>query len=225
MTIAHRCPGQMHVEAAGCRDRHQRVAAGDAHRDRLDNLAGIDAERPRLIDRGIGLLVRDGLERDAVGFEMLRYLRHHPTPFAGEPSITRIRPRDPGQLPARRGRPAGAWAPARLGRSARRRFGGPACDRSPNTCSWRCAVGLCRRRTEPPILRPPGWRLRSGSVHSVWRAVQSPSVGVRLAPVRGAYRPVSSRGPLRPRRASRGRTRSGPGWPQSRRLRPGRAGE
>src|SRR6476646_4559441 len=70
----------MHVEAAGCRDRHQGIAAGDAHRDRLENLAGMDSERPGLGDRGVGLLVRDGLERDAVGLEMLCYLRHHPTP-------------------------------------------------------------------------------------------------------------------------------------------------
>src|SRR5947207_12371687 len=70
----------MHVEAAGCRDRHQGIAARDAHRDRLENLAGIDAERPGLSDRGVALLVRDGLERDAAGCEMLRYLRHHLTP-------------------------------------------------------------------------------------------------------------------------------------------------
>jgi hypothetical protein len=68
----------MRVEAAGCRDRDQRIAARDAHRDRLDNLAGIDAERPRLGDRGVGLLVHDALERDAVGLEIVRYLRHHP---------------------------------------------------------------------------------------------------------------------------------------------------
>src|SRR5438876_5662969 len=103
MTIAHRCLDQMHVEATGCRDRHQGIAASDAHRDRLENLAGVDAERPRLGDRGAGLLVRDGLERDAVGLEMLRYLRHHPTPhLAREPSITRLRPRGPWQLPDRR---------------------------------------------------------------------------------------------------------------------------
>ena len=71
MTIAHRCLDQMHVEAAGCRDRHQGIAARDAHRDRLENLAGLDAERPRLVDRGVGLLVRDGLERDAVGLQMV----------------------------------------------------------------------------------------------------------------------------------------------------------
>src|SRR5215475_9561136 len=81
MTIAHRRLDEMHVEAAGCRDRHQGIAASDAHRDRLEDLAGIDAERPRLVDRGVGPLVRDGLERDAAGLEMLRYLRHHPTPF------------------------------------------------------------------------------------------------------------------------------------------------
>src|SRR2546421_4358071 len=86
MTIAHRRLDQMHVEAAGCRDRHQGIAARDAHRDRLENLAGIDAERPRLGDRGAGLLVRDVLERDAAGLEMLRYLRHHPAPhLAREP--------------------------------------------------------------------------------------------------------------------------------------------
>src|SRR3974377_905708 len=96
MTIAHRRLGGMAVQGAGCRGRHQGIAASDAHRDRFENLAGIDAERPRLGDRGVGLLVRDGLERDAVGFEMLRYLRHHPTPrFATEPSITRIRPPRP----------------------------------------------------------------------------------------------------------------------------------
>src|SRR2546429_2554945 len=78
MAIAHRCLDEMHVEAAGCRDRHQGIAARDAHRDRLENLAGVDAERPRLGDRGAGLLVGDGREPDAVGFEMLRYLRHHP---------------------------------------------------------------------------------------------------------------------------------------------------
>src|SRR5712675_2870160 len=104
MTIAYCCLDEMHVEAAGCRDRHQGIAARDAHRDRLENLAGIDAERPGLADRGVGLLVRDGLERDAAGLEMLRYLRHHLAPhLAGEPIITRIRPRGPGQLPARRG--------------------------------------------------------------------------------------------------------------------------
>jgi hypothetical protein len=109
MTIAHRCLDEMHVEATGRRDRHQGIAARDTHRDRLENLAGIDAERPRLGDRGVGLLVRDGLEWDAMGFEMLRYLPHHPTPhLAREPSITRIRPRDPWRLSARRGRPAAA---------------------------------------------------------------------------------------------------------------------
>src|SRR5215471_10754604 len=81
MMIAHRRLHEMHVEAAGCRDRHEGIAASDAYRDRLENLAGVDAERPRLGDRGVRLLVRDGLERDAVSFEMLRYLRHHPTPF------------------------------------------------------------------------------------------------------------------------------------------------
>src|SRR2546423_629110 len=118
MTIARRCLDEMHVEAAGCRDRHQGVAARDAHRDRLENLAGIDAEGPGLGDRGVGLLVRDVLERDAVGLEMLCYLRHHPAPhLAGEPIITRIRPRDPGQLPARRGRMiAGSLRPSRPGR-------------------------------------------------------------------------------------------------------------
>src|SRR5438876_44244 len=80
MTIADRCLDEVHVEAAGCRDRHQGIAARDAHRDRLENLAGIDAERPGLSDRGVALLVRDGLERDAAGCEMLRYLRHHLTP-------------------------------------------------------------------------------------------------------------------------------------------------
>jgi hypothetical protein len=98
MAIAHRCLDEMHVEATGCRDRHQGVAARDAHRDRLENLAGVNAEGPGLGDRGVGLLVRDVLERDAVGFEMLRYLRHHPAPhLAGEPIITRIRPRGPWQ--------------------------------------------------------------------------------------------------------------------------------
>src|SRR6516162_8898194 len=93
MTIAHRCPGEMHVEPAGCRDRHQGITARDAHRDRLENLAGIDAERSRLGDRGVGLLVRDVLEGDAAGLEVLRYLRHHRTPsLAREPSIARIRP-------------------------------------------------------------------------------------------------------------------------------------
>src|SRR6516162_10886201 len=101
MTIAHRCLHEAHVEAAGCRDRHQRIAACDPHRDRLENLAGVDAERPGLGDRGAGLLVRDGLERDAAGLEMLRYLRHHAAPhLAGEPIITRMPPRDPWQLPA-----------------------------------------------------------------------------------------------------------------------------
>src|SRR5436189_6260488 len=96
MTIADRCLDEVHVEAAGCRDRHQGIAARDAHRDRLENLAGIDAERPRLADRGVGLLVRDELERDAAGFEMLRYLHHHRAPhLAGEPSITPIRPSRP----------------------------------------------------------------------------------------------------------------------------------
>src|SRR5207244_6278604 len=71
---------------------------------RLENLAGVDAERPGLADRGVGLLVHDGLERHAAGLEMLCYLRHHPTPhLAGEPIITPIRPRGPWQLPARRG--------------------------------------------------------------------------------------------------------------------------
>src|SRR6266700_2377948 len=105
MTIAHRCLDEVHVEATGCRDRHQGIAARDAHRDRLENLAGIDAERPRLVDRGVGLLVRDGLEPDAVGLEILSYLRHRPAPhLAGEPSITRMRPCGPWQLPARPGR-------------------------------------------------------------------------------------------------------------------------
>src|SRR5215475_4171280 len=102
MTIAHRFLDEMHIKAAGCRDRHQGIAASDAHRDRLDNLAGIDAQRPRLVDRGVGLLVRDGLERDAVGLKMLRYLRHHPPPFAREPSITRTRPRGPWRFPGGR---------------------------------------------------------------------------------------------------------------------------
>src|SRR5262249_47867998 len=65
-----------------CRDRHQGIAARGAYRDRLDNLAGIDAERPRLVDRGVGLPVRDGLERDTMGFEILRYPRHHPNPLS-----------------------------------------------------------------------------------------------------------------------------------------------
>src|SRR5438477_6920546 len=117
MTIAHRCLDQMHVEATGCRDRHQGIAASDAHRDRLENLAGIDAKRPRLGDRGVGLLVRDGLERDAVRLEMLRYLRHHPAPhLAREPSITWIRPRDPWQLSARPGA-GGRMIADSLGRS------------------------------------------------------------------------------------------------------------
>src|SRR6516164_10986671 len=115
MMIAYRCLDEMHVEAAGCRDRHQGIAASDAHRDRFEDLAGIDAERPRFGDRGVGLLVRDGLERDAVGLKMLCYLRHHPTPLvAREPSITRVHPRDPWQFPVRQGRPAGAWARAQV---------------------------------------------------------------------------------------------------------------
>ena len=68
MAIAHRCLDEMHVEATGCRDRHQGVAARDAHRDRLENLAGVNAEGPGLGDRGVGLLVRDGLERDGAAF-------------------------------------------------------------------------------------------------------------------------------------------------------------
>src|SRR6266481_5739708 len=121
MGVAYRCLDQVHVEATGCRDRHQGIAARDAHRDRLENLAGIDAEGPRLGDRGVGLQVRDGRERDAAGLEMLRYPRHHPAPhLAGEPSITRIRPRGPGQLPARRGGRgrmiAGSLRPSRPGR-------------------------------------------------------------------------------------------------------------
>jgi len=52
--------------------------------------------------------VRDGRERDAVGLEMLGYLCHHPTPSSrqGKPGMTRMRPGDPWQFPARRGRPA-----------------------------------------------------------------------------------------------------------------------
>src|SRR5689334_13567028 len=100
MTIARRCLDEVHVEVTGCRDRHQGIAARDAHRDRLQDLAGTDAERPRLGDRGVGLLVRDGLERDAAGLEMLRYLRHHPPPLSPQvTSITRILRRDPWQLP------------------------------------------------------------------------------------------------------------------------------
>src|SRR5690242_4886494 len=121
MGVAYRCLDEVHVEATGCRDRHQGIAARDAHRDRLENLAGVDAERPGLGDRGVGLLVRDGLERNAVGFEMLCYLRHHPAPhLAGEPIITPIRPRGPWQLPACRGGRgrmiAGSLRPSRPGR-------------------------------------------------------------------------------------------------------------
>src|SRR5215468_11563162 len=107
MTVVHRCLDEMHVEAAGCRDRHQGIAASDAHRDRLDNLAGIDAQRPRLVDRGVGLLVRDGLERDAVGLKMLRYLRHHPPPFRQGTEHNADTPSRPMAVPER---PAGAWA-------------------------------------------------------------------------------------------------------------------
>src|SRR5215467_3120444 len=122
MTVAHRCLDQVHVEAAGCRDRHQGIAAGDAHRDRLEDLAGIDAERPRLVDRGVGLLVRDGLERDAVGLEMLGYLRHHPTPLfrrgtehnADTPSRPTAVTGPPGATDGR----AGASAPRTLPRAA-----------------------------------------------------------------------------------------------------------
>src|SRR5215475_289557 len=43
-----------------------------------------------------------------------------PPPFAREPSITPICPRDPRQLPARRAAARGAWAlDRRLGRAAR----------------------------------------------------------------------------------------------------------
>src|SRR5262249_22417595 len=109
MTIAHRCLDEMQVEATGCRERHKGIAASDAHRDRLENLAGIDAERARLGHRGVGLLVRDGREPDAVGLEMLRYPRHRPAPLvAREPSITRIPPRDPWQVSAPLGAPSSA---------------------------------------------------------------------------------------------------------------------
>src|SRR3984893_4948811 len=172
MGVAYRCLDEVHVEATGCRDRHQGIAARDAHRDRLENLAGIDAERPGLGDRGVGLLVRDGLERDTVGLEMLRYLRHHPAPhLAGEPIITRIRPRGPWQLPACRGGRgrmiAGSLRPSRPGRDTtpRGRLTCPAvrapgviaaltsmtAPRRGKTCScgtWSCAGTLITRVTD-----------------------------------------------------------------------------
>src|SRR5439155_11917738 len=99
----------------------QGIAARDAHRDRVENLAGVDAEGPGLGDRGVGLLVRDVLERDAVGLEMFCYLRHHHAPhLAGEPIITPIRPRGPWQVTGPPGRPgrmiAGSLRPSRPGR-------------------------------------------------------------------------------------------------------------
>src|SRR5499427_1950708 len=117
MPIAHRCLDEMHVEAAGCRDRHQGIAASDAYRDRLENLAGIDAERPRLGDRGVGLLVRDGLGRDAVSFEMLRHLRHHPPPFRWGTDHNADTPSRPTAVTGPPRRAAAACSPTACGRS------------------------------------------------------------------------------------------------------------
>jgi hypothetical protein len=143
MTIAHRYLHEMHVEATGCRDRHQGIAVCDAHRDRLENLAGVDAERSRLGDRGVGLLVRDGLERDAVSFEMLRYLRHHPAPhLARETIITRVRRRGPWQLPARRG---GRRSHDRRQPAARSRLGRDTTPLGRLTCPAVRAPGVIER--------------------------------------------------------------------------------
>src|SRR5438874_753567 len=122
MTIAYRYLDQLHVEATGCRDRHQGIAARDAHRDRLDNLAGLDAKRPRLVDRGVGLPVRDRRERDPLSFEMLRYLRHHPTPASRQGTEhnadTPTRPMAVTGPPGAAGGPHGRGVPRTLPRAA-----------------------------------------------------------------------------------------------------------
>jgi hypothetical protein len=57
------------------------------------------------------------------------------------------------------------------------------CSTLPIIRSWRCAVGRCGRRTEPPVLRRRRWRLRTGHVPAVWRLFRARAGGSGVAPV------------------------------------------
>jgi hypothetical protein len=74
--ITERLAGQVEVQPTPGGNDHQRLPGPGPHRQGLEHLADLDAERPRLIDRRLGLSMRDHLEDVASLLEVLGDDRH-----------------------------------------------------------------------------------------------------------------------------------------------------
>jgi len=77
MVVAQRLVDELQIQPACGRDDHQHIAGPGAHRQRLEHLIGVDAERARLVDGGVGLTVREHVERGTTLLEVLGDDRHH----------------------------------------------------------------------------------------------------------------------------------------------------
>ena len=60
--VGQRVADQVQVQPAGGWDDRQHIAGPGADRERLEHLAGVDAQRPGLVSGGVGLPVGEQLE-------------------------------------------------------------------------------------------------------------------------------------------------------------------
>jgi hypothetical protein len=86
LVVAQRLAGQVQVQPTGGWDDRQRIAGPGADRQRLEDLAGVDAQRSGLVGGGVGLAVGEQLEGAAPLLQVLGDGRHDmppPRPRAG----------------------------------------------------------------------------------------------------------------------------------------------
>jgi hypothetical protein len=75
--VGQRLPDQVQVQPPGDWDDHQRIAGPGADRERLEHLAGVDAQRPCFVGGGVGLPVGEQLEGAAPLLQVFGHGRHH----------------------------------------------------------------------------------------------------------------------------------------------------
>jgi hypothetical protein len=78
--VGQRLPDQVQVQPPGDWDDHQRIAGPGADRERLEHLAGVDAQRPCFVGGGVGLPVGEQLEGAAPLLQVFGHGRHHQPP-------------------------------------------------------------------------------------------------------------------------------------------------